>query len=243
MNRLEINRVKIIGHDLPETVKFAFFSDLHNAPFKDALDAVKDVDAILMSGDILDRHRSGTEHAMQFLKEAPHTAPVFFSIGNHESRSREWKEFRIQMENSCVTLLDDRFISFKGLTLGGLSSRERDSHQLPVSGFEAMRSFVDLMAEQKGYTILLCHHPEYYPHVIAGHGIDLTLSGHAHGGQVRLFGQGVYAPGQGLFPKYTSGFYDNGHLLVSRGMTNSAKLPRFGNPCEILILDIHNGHT
>ena len=65
--------------------------------------------------------------------------------------------------------------------------------------------------------------------------IDLVVSGHAHGGQWRFFGHGVFAPGQGILPKYTKGFY-NGNLLVSAGMTNTAPVPRLFNPTEIVIL-------
>jgi predicted MPP superfamily phosphohydrolase len=63
------------------------------------------------------------------------------------------------------------------------------------------------------------------------------LSGHAHGGQWRIFGRGVFAPHQGLFPKYTSGLHDE-KLLISRGASNNVPLiPRFFNPREVL--DIH----
>ena len=87
----------------------------------------------------------------------------------------------------------------------------------------------------------MCHHPEWYEPYVQSFGLDLTVAGHAHGGQVNLFGHGLYAPGQGLFPRLTCGFYDNGHLLVNRGMTNACGLPRFGNPCEMLLLRLENG--
>ena len=77
---------------------------------------------------------------------------------------------------------------------------------------------------------------------MSGRDIDLTLAGHAHGGQIQIAGHGLYAPGQGLFPKLTHGLYDGGKLLVSRGMTNGAKprIPRIGNPCELIILNLVN---
>lgn len=50
--------------------------------------------------------------------------------------------------------------------------------------------------------------------------IDLVLSGHAHGGQIRLFGQGLFAPGQGILPKYTSGVHEN--MIISKGLANTA---------------------
>lgn len=89
-----------------------------------------------------------------------------------------------------------------------------------------------------GFRILMCHHPEYYPEHIRRSSIDLTVSGHAHGGQVRLFGQGLYAPGQGILPKYTSGFYDSGRLLVSKGLSNLTWVPRLWDPCELVLLHL-----
>ena len=75
---------------------------------------------------------------------------------------------------------------------------------------------------------------------MAGRNIDLTLCGHAHGGQIQIFGRGLYAPGQGLFPKLTHGLHDGGKMLISRGMTNGAKprVPRINNPCELIILNL-----
>ena len=97
---------------------------------------------------------------------------------------------------------------------------------------------------QKGYKILLCHHPEYWslrePYLLSRR-IDLVLSGHAHGGQFRFLGQGVYAPGQGWFPKFTSGVHGgpNGKLVISCGLSNPARtVPRIFNPTEVVYITI-----
>ena len=71
--------------------------------------------------------------------------------------------------------------------------------------------------------------------------IDLVLSGHAHGGQFRLFGQGIFSPGQGWFPEYTSGIHkgENGRMIVSKGLANTAHMvPRLFNPTEIVYIEI-----
>ena len=67
--------------------------------------------------------------------------------------------------------------------------------------------------------------------------VDLTLSGHAHGGQWRFFGKGIFAPGQGIFPKYTKGVYEN-RLIVSSGLGNQTVVPKINNPPEILKVNI-----
>ena len=237
--KLKVTRIEVdSAYSEGRSCTFGFVSDLHNGPYQDALAAVSGVDAILVAGDMLDRHHPGMENASGFLKAAPEVAPVYLSLGNHEVRSDEWPAFRKLIEASSAVLLDDEVTVFKGIVLGGLTSREKERHRLEEDEIPSIVRFVETMASMKGFKLLLCHHPEYYERCIRGHGIDLTLSGHAHGGQVQLFRHGLYAPGQGLFPRYTDGFYDDGHLLVNRGMTNSTWAPRLWNPCEVILLTV-----
>ena len=74
--------------------------------------------------------------------------------------------------------------------------------------------------------------------------IDLVLSGHAHGGQFRLFGQGFFSPGQGWFPKYTSGIHRGkyGRMIISKGMANTVRVaPRLFNPTEVVYIEVVRG--
>ena len=84
----------------------------------------------------------------------------------------------------------------------------------------------------------MCHHPEVYRDHVAGRNIDFTVCGHAHGGQIQLFGRGLYAPGQGFFPKLTHGIHDGGHMMISRGMSNGTRAPRINNPYELILLTL-----
>ncbi|MBQ9157217.1 MAG: metallophosphoesterase [Eubacterium sp.] len=97
-------------------------------------------------------------------------------------------------------------------------------------------TWLDRFCAEPAYKILLCHHPEYYPSYLRERDIDLILSGHAHGGQIRIFGQGLFAPGQGLLPKLTSGVIDH-RLVISRGLANNTIVPRLFNPEEIVYID------
>lgn len=100
-------------------------------------------------------------------------------------------------------------------------------------------SWLHDFAASSGYHILLSHHPEYYPFIPSS--IDLVLSGHAHGGQWNYYSfkdrrwKGIFAPGQGLFPKYTSGMY--GKMIVSRGLANTTWVPRICNPTEVVYVN------
>lgn len=174
------------------------------------------------------------ENAWTFLREAARMAPVYYSVGNHEwyftDEDQRW------IKKTGTVLLDNTDTVFKiqetcqEIHIGGLSTR----YDL---------KWLNTYAQKPGYKILLCHHPEYYVRYIQGQeadNFDLVLSGHAHGGQWRFFGRGVYAPGQGLFPKYTRGVYKTnpGRFVVSAGIHNTAGIPRLGNPCELVIINI-----
>ena len=93
------------------------------------------------------------------------------------------------------------------------------------------------------YKILICHRPETVK-FYTEYGFDLVLSAHTHGGQVRFppLVNGLYSPGQGLFPKYSGGVYKIGSsfLVVSRGLTTRRPLlPRIMNPPELVVIRIY----
>ncbi len=228
---LEINHITVRSPKITRPLTFAICSDFHNGDVDAALAACQGADAILIPGDLVDRHArrtNGYDNAVRFLREAPDIAPVFYAIGNHERKHTQRAAYWPHVEASRVTVLDDCFVDFGGVVLGGLSSREGgpDAAWLPD------------MAVQTGFRLLMCHHPEDFRRHVAPHDIDLTIAGHAHGGQVRIGKQGVYAPGQGLFPKLTSGFYFDDRLLVSRGVTNATWAPRINCGCEIILLHL-----
>ena len=93
------------------------------------------------------------------------------------------------------------------------------------------------------YKILIAHRPERIEDY-KQYSFDLVLSGHAHGGQVRIPGimNGLYAPHQGLFPKYAGGMYTHDNLthIVSRGLSVNSRLPRIFNPPELVIISIES---
>ena len=127
-----------------------------------------------------------------------------------------------------MTVLDNRYEIFGGIALGGLSS----ARKAPDT------AFLKEMACREEFQLLMCHHPEYFPAAVLNRDIDLTIAGHAHGGQVRLGKQGLFAPGQGILPKLTSGVYYDDRLLVSRGVTNATWAPRIHCACEVIMLHL-----
>ena len=216
---------------LDKPLRLAVASDLHSDAFDDVLGEFAKCDAVLIPGDLVDRHRRNNENAERFLQIVPEMVPVFYAIGNHEWKYRRRETFMEKVAESKAVLLDNRSAGFHGIRIGGLSSTKEKVPDL---------AFLDRFEKEEGFRLLLCHHPEMWRDYVAGRDIDLTLCGHAHGGQMQFFGRGLYAPGQGLFPKLTHGVHGDGKMIVSRGMTNGAKprIPRVHNPCELIIINI-----
>ena len=245
--------MRITRYHFDLNYKIAILSDVHNKPFDLTVLENEKVDLILIPGDICSEHLSeeAWEHAdkdkrsiiwkspdiaLNLFQELPNIAPTFYSIGNHESR---WNEFdkKIVRESGTI-LLDNEYYRFKDMVIGGISSIPKELKENSDNTYiNIMEGIIGKMKKEEGKKILLLHEPQLYDkYRLQEQPIDLVVSGHAHGGQWRFFNQGVFAPGQGIFPKYTKGFY-NGNLLVSAGMTNTAPIPRFFNPTEIVIVE------
>ena len=246
--------------------RIALISDMHDKPCEDVIRSLQNrrPDYIAINGDLLyaaagetiylhfpdsGQHLRNASNALRLLEAAVKTAPVLFSTGNHELYLDD-ADRRLLAEMG-VCLLDDTFVERDELVFGGLSSPYWVFAGTGVSKTEAEHkrrwemvfenvhtAWLDAFEAHAGCKILLCHHPEFYePYLRARKGIDLILSGHAHGGQIRLFGRGLYAYGQGWFPRYAGGMHD-GRLIVSRGLSNTSRVPRFGNPTELVYIDL-----
>lgn len=170
-----------------------------------------------------------------FLYEAVGIAPLYMGLGNHEWRllPEDYKAIR----DSGAALLDnsDAAAHTKAgkIRIGGLSTK----HDL---------GWLSHFSKKDGCKILICHHPEYYAKLIKNKDFDcfdLIVSGHCHGGQWRIGGRGLFAPGQGILPKYSHGIYpaNGGSLVITAGCANTARVPRFGNPCELIIVECSFG--
>ena len=225
-----ITTIYTLSAKIPQKLKFIFVSDLHGCENAPILEAIKnsDPDAILVGGDFI--HDSSIyESGLEFLRLSASLYPTLVSLGNHECRYSG--DIRAEVIKSGATLLDDSYTDFRGISIGGLSSCDSESSE------DLNVDWICEFDSQESFKLLLCHKPEYYEEYVKPTKIDLTLSGHAHGGQWRFFGRGVYAPGQGILPKYTSGMYDS-RLIVGRGLGNPHIVPRINNGPEIVVIDI-----
>lgn len=209
------------------SLRAALVCDLHGAPFEDFLPRLHGVDAIFVGGDLVSDHDQPGDGALAFLRAAVAIAPVYYALGNHEGYLAPGKRgrFLAQAQATGAVLMQNTYARMGDYVIAGVTE---------TPSFPMLRR----LESEPGYRILLCHRPELYARCAKERDIDLTLAGHAHGGQIRLFGRGLYAPGQGPLPRLTSGLYDGGRLLVSRGLTNTVHVPRIGNPCELVLIEI-----
>ena len=229
-----------------DEVRIAIVSDLHGALYREhqsdlvaALEA-ENPHVVLLLGDIFDQRGIG-EHSIDLIRVLSGKFNCQFIPGNHEYKSGDLGVIRdlLQEENipilageSILLEINDTSVQIFGVD-DGMAGKKKQ-----------LRQIADAAAQKNDdiYSILAIHVPngvESYLH----YGFDLMLSGHTHGGQIRIpvMLNGLYAPGQGVFPKYGGGRYDFGKqtMIISRGLSQKPLwLPRLGNPPELTFVTL-----
>lgn len=227
----------------------AVVTDLHSYTYgKDQsplLDRIlrENPDAVLLVGDIYDNVTS-PEGVRLLLAGLRNRIPMYYVTGNHEYWTRDIPAVLELFAQYGVTILDDRWRSVVlgevPVILAGVSDPVRPAYEQGYDVFTAMKkAFAAMPSEQ--YTILLAHRPTWFHHYHA-YPFDLVVSGHNHGGQVRIpfLLNGLYGPDEGFLPEFPGGRYeiDNTTLIVSRGLSINARLPRVWNPPELVFVTV-----
>jgi uncharacterized protein len=248
-----VTHYKIISDRLPEAFnyyKIVQLSDLHDAQFgENHMEVVNHVkmstpDVIFITGDFIDSNRYDLEQSLLLVEELQHVAPLYYVTGNHEIATNDLERIKGALEEWGVRVLTDdadviTLSPGNSIAIGGiedpLANELEDNLAIDAS---IRKAFEQVPANL--FKVLLSHRPEQFD-VYAEQGIDLTFSGHAHGGQFRIPGiGGLVSPGQGWFPKYTAGVQvkNGSHMIVSRGLGNSIIPVRIFNQPEIVIVTL-----
>ena len=253
---LELNTYSITSENLPDDFsgfRIVHISDLHNAEFGDGnsklIGMIKEAepDIIAITGDIIDSRRTDIDIALAFLEEVLKIAPCYYVSGNHESRIEEYDILKKKMINAGVMVLENQISvisrSNSAIKIIGISDPSFNSDYLFGDEEFVMKSQLEETVQcEDAFTIMLSHRPEFFELYI-DYTADLVLSGHAHGGQfiLPLFG-GLFAPGQGFFPKYDAGHFEkNGtNMVVSRGIGNSIIPLRVNNRPEVILVELNS---
>lgn len=248
---LDVDELTIRLPDLPDNLdqlKIVHLSDIHFPKNRiDPDQLIKetqkaDPDVIFLTGDLIDRSASVEDVPLaELIRSLSQIAPTYSVSGNHETSSRQLDQWNdIMTENGAVLLENNTHIA----TLSG--------EKIAIMGVKDgnQTSMIPLSEDIKELPILLlAHRPEFFPSYTTDNPdiqLDVTFSGHAHGGQIRLpFIGGLFAPGQGFFPKYTSGIYSSSQnadqkLVVSRGIGNSLFPLRINNKPHFIVITLTN---
>ncbi len=224
---------------LQKNVKILHLSDLHGKSFGHKNERlIKKVvtekpDVIVFTGDIVHRYTDNNKRvALELVSALSAAAPFVFISGNHEMRNAGYRFFRRDLKEAGAVVLDDCTADMCGITFAGLNCASRKN--------DTVYKLADSVADSPNIKILLAHMPQFLDKY-KDLGFDFILSGHAHGGQWRIpfTGVGLYAPGQGVFPKLTAGVHASGKtkMIISRGLGNSEFPLRLFNRPEMIVID------
>lgn len=249
-NRITVTEYTIKDAEIPENFsgyRILQISDLHNAEFGEdneiLLNQISQLhpDMIVITGDLIDSYHTNVDVSLAFIREAVKIAPTYYVFGNHEVRIPEsYTLLKDGMEKAGVVVLDQPVTLEKdsqSITLLGVADPSAISSDSRYYTQIVGSKLKDVMPEETGYSILLCHRPEVFDAFIEN-GIDLAFTGHTHGGQIRIpFLGAIFSPDQGLFPKYDSGLFTEKDttMIISRGLGNSSFPFRVDCPPEIVV--------
>ena len=244
---LEQNAYTLSCNKLPQEFdgyRIAHVSDLHNRKIGKDNSRLLDIlekaqpDIIAITGDLIDSRSTKVEVALDFAEQAVKIAPCYYVPGNHESRVEEYDALKVGLEKLGVTVLENEQ---QALTVGD-SSIQLLGVTDPDFPDQDLEAALTELHDPAQFTVLLSHRPELFD-TYSAQGVDLVLSGHAHGGQFRLpIVGGLYAPAQGFLPEYDAGLYTEGStsMLVSRGIGNSLFPLRFNNRPEVILIELNS---
>ena len=241
-----VQRYQVADARIRDDIRIALVSDLHSSLWGQeqsdliAALAAENPHAVVLCGDLFNM-RGRNANTITLLNALAGSYACYFVLGNHEYKTNDIDNVTASIRQTGIPILSGDSVRISsgntGVALFGiddaLGGEERQQKQI-ADAAAARRDDV--------YSILAIHVPNAIESYLQ-YGFDLTLSGHTHGGQVRIPNvlNGLYVSGQGLFPKYGGGQYDFGDqvLVVSRGLSKKPYLiPRVFNPAELVIVTL-----
>lgn len=261
LHTFRVTRYRVASPKLAEKKTWVFLSDLHNQVYGadncKLIDAVKQEspDLILIGGDMLvGKNGHSYEPALACVRELVKIAPVYYANGNHEERMKlkpqkydqSYSLYREKLlklgvhllENESTVLYDDSKVRLTGLEIPLECYTHLKRREMPGGAIKERIGDRD----PEAFQVLLAHNPSYMKEYLAW-GADLILSGHLHGGMVRIPGiGGVIGPDFVLFPKYSGEMRRVGDqtVIVSKGLGTHTIHIRLFNPAEIVVLSLNN---
>lgn len=245
--RMIVRTYTVQNERISKPIRLVVLTDYHGCDYgPDGSILVAEVeklqpDAILLVGDMFSADGDAEEELRMF-RQLDSIAFTYYVTGNHEYWEYDLSRLLARIADTGVTALDQNCVSLVV-----------DGQRINLCGIPDPYAYVDTQealrrAEEdirhEAFTILLAHRPELIEQYAAAEVFDLVVSGHAHGGQIRVpfLVNGLYAPNQGWFPQYAGGQYevDGTTLIVSRGLSIHRQwwIPRVFNRPELVLIDL-----
>ncbi len=251
-NRLEVTHYTMTSEKIPDAFngyRILQISDYHCDTVMGLVDIItgESPDIIVSTGDLV--HDKGSyEPGVRLIERLIRIAPVYLVNGNHDVWRSDYSEFEEELNDTgAVTLHNERVIIARGDAEIGLAGIDDPFARTAEGIASAMKASIAAVPPYDGYNILLFHRANlmnYFYHS----DYDLILSGHMHGGQMRLpWVGGVVAPKSSwaagnniLFPNFVGGLYHHGNteMVVNRGIGNPMIIPRLFNRPEIVVITL-----
>ena len=256
-NRFRIVKYHLSSHKIKKEHHYVVLSDLHNKSYgKKNERLLKAIDrlapeAILIAGDMLtSKPEKSYEVARNLLEQLVKKYPIYYGMGNHETRLFLYPEvyadmgecYEQDLKECGVRLMRNEVVECEdSIRIYGLDMKReyyKRFHKYPMDDCYLKETLGDVCEDK--YEILLAHNPDYFEEYAAW-GADLVLSGHVHGGMMRLpILGGVVSPAFKLFPKYDGGLFKTGKstMILSRGLGMHTIPIRIFNPGELIFLTV-----
>ena len=222
-NWLTVSNYTVHSDEIPQSFdgfRILQISDLHDATFGENQQTLvnkiqkQNPHIIVITGDLVDSNRYNLQNSLDLIDQIIEIADVYYVTGNHEVATNDVDHIKDELSARGVRVLSNETIKLgskdASISLTGIED--------PLMGAEAAEMLDTSEVPKDMFTILLAHRTEDFQAYMDAE-IDVTLSGHAHGGQVRIpFIGGLIAPAQGFLPRYTSDLHEFGQskLIISR---------------------------
>ena len=244
--RLQVTVYKIKSDKVENPVRIVLVTDTHSSYYKEGQHELLDLidkqnpDVVLLSGDIIDDWLP-RERGYKIVEGIAKKHKTYYVSGNHEAWTGDIDEIKERIRQYGVKILEgeEDTINLNGNDVKIIGIDD------PDAGKRRYKAELKTLqnTDDTNLTLFMAHRPERYddyntvPH-------DIVFCGHAHGGQWRIpiIGQGIFAPDQGIFPKYTAGVhkFERGVMVISRGLSleSPPNIPRIFNRPELVVVDV-----
>ena len=247
-NQLEKKFYQVKSDKVVDNIRVVCIADMHLKEFGDEnanlVNEIKNLspDLIAIVGDMNHEDKPHEyDCVVSLCKKLNEVAPVYYSLGNHEIDSMLFSDSKIydDLKAAGIKIFNNES---ETVTIGGTPVDIIGLTQGPPEYNEYGRKFFEgVMENNENFKLVLTHYPENFQGVIEEHNIDLALTGHAHGGLIRLpWIGGLYAADQGFLPELEDGYHEieNSKVVITRGLGKSGVMPRINNKPEIAVVDI-----